>query len=178
MVEMGANTVIVQHPHCLGGCEQYQGGHIVYGQGALIMDEGIYRNLKSFHEGFLVKLLIAADKSSKLEMVPFVQSDPAPGARKMDLERESQFQRTLVEKSKAVSNGGFVETEWLKFCEQNKHDYLSCLLGHNRLLAKLNKRGMVEKFLHGMLPLLRAKNIVSCETHREAIETIFNHHLL
>ena len=50
LIEMGANAVIVQHSHCLGGYERYQGGHIVYGQGALIMDEGIYRRLKSFHE--------------------------------------------------------------------------------------------------------------------------------
>ena len=59
MIEMGANSVIVQHPHVLGGYEEYRGGHIVYGQGALVMDEAVYRDLKSFHEGFLVKLRIA-----------------------------------------------------------------------------------------------------------------------
>src|ERR1039458_7494152 len=41
MVEIGANAVIVQHPHVLGGYEDYRGGHIVYGQGALLMDEAI-----------------------------------------------------------------------------------------------------------------------------------------
>ena len=178
MVELGANAVIVQHPHCLGGCEEYQHGHIVYGQGALIMDEAIYRNQESFHAGFLVKLLIADDGSSTLQIVPFVQSSPVPGARRMDAERESEFRQALAQKSKAVADSGFVQKEWLSFCDRNKHDYLSSLLGHNRLLARLNRGGMVEKLLHGRMPLLRAKNIVSCETHREAIQTIFNHGLV
>jgi poly-gamma-glutamate synthesis protein (capsule biosynthesis protein) len=178
MIEMGANAVIVQHPHCLGGYEQYQDGHIVYGQGALIMDEGIYRNLKSFHEGFLVKLSISDDTTSKMEIVPFVQSHPLPGARRMEKEKEQQFRRQLEEKSHAVKDDAFVEAQWLRFCEERKHDYVSSLLGHNRILSKLNAGGLVEKLLHGKKALLGTKNIVCCETHREAIETIFNHHLI
>ncbi|HMJ25556.1 MAG TPA: CapA family protein [Pyrinomonadaceae bacterium] len=178
MVEMGANAVIVQHPHCLGGYEQYRGGHIVYGQGALIMDEPIYRNLKSFHEGFLVKLTIADDPPSIMETVPYVQSASAPGARKVVGAEEQQFRRALQERANAIGDEGFVLRQWLEFCDTNKHGYLSCLLGHNRVLQKLNKAGFIEKFLHGKRPLLGARNIVSCETHREVIETIFNHQLI
>ena len=178
MIEMGANAVIVQHSHCLGGYEQYHGGHIVYGQGALVMDEGIYRNLKIFHEGFLVKLFIAEDASSKMELVPFVQSDPAPGARRMGREQEAQFLRRLEEKAGALQNDNYVEDNWLKFCEKGKHDYMSCLLGHNRILAKLNARGFVEKFFYGRKALLRARNIACCETHQEVIDTIFKHRMV
>jgi poly-gamma-glutamate synthesis protein (capsule biosynthesis protein) len=173
LVELGADAVIVQHPHHLGGYENYQDSHIVYGQGALIMDEDIYRNLKSFHEGFLVKLSVAADASSTMEIVPYVQSDPVPGARKMKPEQERQFRRSLEEKSRAILDDGFVQEQWLKFCEERKHEYLSCLLGHNRLLSKFNSRGLLEKLFHGKLPLLRARNVVSCETHHEAIQTLF-----
>lgn len=178
MIETGANAVIVQHPHTLGGYEEYQGGHIVYGQGALIMDEAIYRNLKSFHEGFLVKLLIAADRSSKMEVVPFVQSDPAPGARRMEKEKERDFRRMLEEKSNAIQNDALVEKQWVEFCQKAKHGYISSLLGHNRILNKLNTRGAVAKFLYGRRALLRTRNIVCCETHREAIETIFNYRMV
>ena len=104
MIEMGANAVIVQHPHVLGGYEEYRGGHIIYGQGALVMDEAIYRNLKSFHEGFLVKLRLAADASSKMEIVPFTQSAPVPGARRMEKERANQFRRRLEERSSAIQD--------------------------------------------------------------------------
>jgi poly-gamma-glutamate capsule biosynthesis protein CapA/YwtB (metallophosphatase superfamily) len=174
MIEMGANAVIVQHPHCLGGFVNYRGGHIVYGQGALLMDEAIYRDRKSFHEGFLVKLLIAEDARSTMEIIPFVQSDPAPGARRMSAEREKEFRSELAEKSKAVTDDTWLEAEWLRFCDKHKHAYVSGLLGHNRILRKLNATGLMERFLYGRQALLGTRNIVCCETHREAIQTIFD----
>jgi poly-gamma-glutamate synthesis protein (capsule biosynthesis protein) len=150
----------------------------VYGQGALVMDEEIYRDLKSFHEGFLVKLTIASDATSTLEIVPYVQSDPAPGARRMSQQQEQQFRRSLEEKSRRVMDDACLGADWLKFCEAQKHGYLSALLGHNRVLRKLNAGGLVTKLLHGRRPLLSARNVVCCETHREALETIFNHRLV
>lgn len=178
MIEMGANAVIVQHPHFLGGIETYRGGHIVYGQGALLMDEAIYRDLKSFHEGFLVNLNISAGASSTIELIPFVQSDPPPGARRMAPEREKEFRLRLDERSRAISDPDFVEKEWIQFCDERKHGYMSALLGHNRILRKLNQRGSITKLLHGRPALLGTRNCVSCETHREAIETIFNQGLI
>jgi poly-gamma-glutamate capsule biosynthesis protein CapA/YwtB (metallophosphatase superfamily) len=174
MIEMGANAVIVQHPHVLGGCEQYRGGHIVYGQGALIMDEAIYRNRPSFHEGFLVKLRIADDASSAMEIIPFVQSDPVPGARRMSSEREAKFRRGLEDRSKAIRDDGFVEAEWLRFCRENRDAYLSGILGYGRVRRKLNKGGWLTRLMHGKRELLGVRNLVCCETHREALETIFN----
>src|ERR1035437_8969622 len=178
MVEMGANAVIVQHPHVLGGYEEYRGGHIVYGQGALLMDEAIYRQRESFHEGFLVKLSIAADTTSSMEIVPFIQSSPAPGARRMDQVKEKGFRRQLAQSSAAIQDEAFVQAEWRKFCDQNKHSYISGLLGHNRVLSKLNARGWLTRFVYNQRVLLGVRNTVLCETHREAIETIFDHHLL
>jgi poly-gamma-glutamate synthesis protein (capsule biosynthesis protein) len=178
MVEMGANAVIVQHPHVLGGYEDYHGGHIVYGQGALIMDEAIYRTRKSFHEGFLVKLLIDDKAASTMEIVLFTQSDPLPGARRMPPESEKAFRQSLAERSKAILDDAFVEAEWLRFCEGNKHGYLSAVLGHNRVLRKLNGSGKLTRLLHGDRQLLGVRNVVCCETHREALETIFNRGLI
>jgi poly-gamma-glutamate capsule biosynthesis protein CapA/YwtB (metallophosphatase superfamily) len=178
LVEIGANAVIVQHPHCLGGFENYRDGHIVYGQGALIMDEPIYRKMKSFHEGFLVKLLIKDDASSSMEIIPFVQSDPVPGARRMDLDREDEFRRTLDRKAKAVGNHEHVKAEWRKFCQNLKFDYLSAILGHNRVLRKLNGRGMLMRLFYSKRGLLGVRNVLLCETHREALETIFDDGLI
>src|ERR1035437_855612 len=151
MVEIGANAVIVQHPHVLGGYEDYRGGHIVYGQGALLMDEAIYRDRQSFHEGFLVKLSIAADAASAMAIVPFVQSNPAPGAHRMDPAKEQDFRRRLPQRSAAILDDTFVQAEWLKFCDQNKHAYISGLLGHNRILSKLNARGWLTRFLYNQI---------------------------
>jgi poly-gamma-glutamate synthesis protein (capsule biosynthesis protein) len=142
------------------------------------MDEGIYRNRASFHEGFLVKLKIRDDFRSTMELVPFGQSDPLPGARKLGGERARIFSETMARKSKLILDDAFVLTQWLEFCEKHKHGYLSALLGHNRVIRKLNIQGMLTRLLYGKQQMLSVKNLVSCETHREAIETIFNHQLV
>ena len=96
----------------------------------------------------------------------------------MAQEQEREFRRELVAKSTAVKDDSLVEAEWLRFCDAHKHGYLSAMLGHNRVLTKLNSGGLLERTLHRRKQLLRAKNIACCETHREAIETIFNHGLI
>jgi poly-gamma-glutamate capsule biosynthesis protein CapA/YwtB (metallophosphatase superfamily) len=199
LIEMGANAVIVQHPHTLGGYEDYCGGHIVYGQGALLMDEAIYRDSKSFHEGFLVKLTISSQTKSdsftpvplqqgsapplrdslsrsggdQLSIIPFTQSDPEPGARRMQGTQGAQFLKDLQERSRKIQDPALVEAEWHAFCRKHKHSYLASLLGFNRVIRKLNVNGIVPKLLYGKRPLLGVRNLVQCETHREAIQTIF-----
>jgi poly-gamma-glutamate capsule biosynthesis protein CapA/YwtB (metallophosphatase superfamily) len=178
LIEMGANAVAVQHPHSFGGYESYRGGHIVYGQGALVMDEAIYRNVKSFHEGVLIALTIAQDGSSSMELLPFVQSDPVPGARRMNAQRADAFLGALAARSRAILNDGYVKEEWRHFCEEQKHAYLSVLLGHNRLLRMGNRHGRLARFLYSQHRLLGTRNVVSCETHREALETIFKERMI
>jgi poly-gamma-glutamate capsule biosynthesis protein CapA/YwtB (metallophosphatase superfamily) len=172
LIEAGAQAVIVQHPHCLGGIEAYRGGHIVYGQGALLMDEAIYRDLETFHEGFLVKLTIPGDGRATLEMLPFVQSHPAPGVRKMNAARAVEFRQRLEVRSQAILDGRYVQAQWWKFCEARKHAYLSALLGHPRVVAKLNAKGLLTRHFYGQGSRLRIRNLICCETHREALETI------
>ena len=92
----------------------------------------------------------------------------------MGEEAERQFRRALDEKSLALQDDAVVLAQWLRFCAERKHAYLSALLGHNRMLRKLNAHGFLERFIHGKKTLLSARNIVCCETHREAIETLFH----
>jgi len=178
LVEMGANAVIVQHPHCLGGCEEYQGGHIVYGQGALIMDEELYRARQSFHEGFLVKLHVTQGLESTMELIPFMQSSPEPGARRLDKKQTEVFHARMSELSRAVLDEKFVEQQWLTFCAQHEQGYISGILGHNRLLRKLNACGWLTRLCYGKKAMLGVRNLVCCETHQEALATLLNRRAL
>jgi poly-gamma-glutamate synthesis protein (capsule biosynthesis protein) len=177
LIEMGANAVIVQHPHSFGGYETYLGGHIVYGQGALVMDEAVYRKRKSFHHGILVALEIDGVTSS-MKLIPFVQSDPVPGARRMDKPAVEALLSELAAKARAIEKDEYVSEEWARLCNDRKHGYLNVLLGHNRLLSRANRHGRLARLLYGKRRLLSAKNLVSCESHREAIETIVDGGLL
>ncbi len=108
-----------------------------------------------------------------MEIIPFVQSDPAPGARRIGGEAEHRFRQFLAEKSKAVQDDRAVQAEWMRFCEERRHSFLSGLLGHNRVVEKLNQRGWVTRILYGRRELLGVRNLVCCETHREALQTLF-----
>lgn len=174
MIEMGAKAVIVQHPHFVGGIEDYQSGHIVYGQGALVMDEAIYRDRRSFHEGILVKLSIADDASSTLEVVPFVQSSPVPGAKRMPAERRESFLKELSERSDLIQDDSKIEQQWIDFCDRNKHEYLSALLGHNWFLRRLYSLPLLDKLLYSAQTMRVVRNMVCCEAQREVIETILD----
>jgi poly-gamma-glutamate synthesis protein (capsule biosynthesis protein) len=56
LVEQGAKAVICQHSHCVGCCEDYRGGHIVYGQGNFVFDSSAPPS--GWNEGVLVRLCI------------------------------------------------------------------------------------------------------------------------
>jgi poly-gamma-glutamate synthesis protein (capsule biosynthesis protein) len=173
LIEMGAHAVIVQHPHSIGGYERYRERHIVYGQGALVMDEAIYRCMKSFHDGMLVSLSIERGGASSIEFVPLVQSGPLPGARRLDGHGADALFRDLAAKSEAILDDEHLAREWRRFCEREKHEYLSVLLAHSRLLRVANRRGHLARLLYSKRRLLGTRNLVCCETHREVLETVF-----
>jgi poly-gamma-glutamate synthesis protein (capsule biosynthesis protein) len=176
LVEMGANAVVVQHTHCPGCYEEYQNAHIVYGQGNLIFD-GPNKDM-SFYEGFLVKLLIFDDFSAKMELIPYFQSGSQLGARKMNKHDEKNFLQSLKERSTAIKDDNFVKAQWLRFCDKKKYGYLSMVLGYNRVLKKLNKNGLLLKAFYNKNDLVRKGNVISCEAHREVLDTIFNHEMI
>jgi len=174
MIELGATAVIVQHPHALGGWERYRHGYIVYGQGALVMDEEIYRNKPGFHEGFLVRLELQRNREAKMECIPFRQSKPPPGARLLHGAEAEEWRERMARRNALVSDPAFVEAEWLRFCDEAKHDAVSGVLGHGRLLRWLNRKGWVERFWVGEKRLRGVRNMVLCETHRELLQTVFD----
>jgi len=171
LVEMGANAVIVQHTHCPGCFEDYQSGHIVYGQGNLIFDQP--GREKSFYEGFLVRLNIADDRSSTMDIVPYKQSNGHLGAKKMKGAAEAAFREAIAQRCALIKDDDLLMEQWLAFCEAKKNTYLSGLLGHGRLIQRLNRSGRFVKHLYSKKSLLRTRNLLTCDAHREVLETIF-----
>ena len=176
LVEMGANAVCVQHTHCPGCYEEYQGSHIIYGQGNLIFDRP--NRDKAFYEGFLVKLSISDDLSSTISIIPYLQSFSQPGARRMKKEEEQLFLQKLKERSSAITDDAFIRAQWVQFCNSKKYAYMSGIFGHNLFLKKLISKGLLPKLFFTRESITRLKNIISCEAHREVIETILHHRLI
>jgi poly-gamma-glutamate synthesis protein (capsule biosynthesis protein) len=173
LIEMGANAVIVQHPHSLGGYESYLNGHIVYGQGALVMDEELYSKRVEFHEGLLVGLTIEEDGPSTMDLIPFVQSSPALGAHLMDEAKARMLLTALEAKSSAILDDDYLAREWKRYCVEQTHGYLSVVLAHNRIVRRVNRQGLLGGLLYSRKRLLGTQNVIRCETHREILDTIF-----
>jgi len=53
---------------------------------------------------------------------------------------------------------------------------MSCMLGHNRLLSRLNRRSGAISRLCREDKLLMLTNIVRCDIHRETALTVLGHH--
>ncbi|MBJ6751620.1 CapA family protein [Geomonas anaerohicana] len=171
MVEEGADIVVCQHSHCPGAVEKYQKGHIVYGQGNLLFDRYPHRS-GSFYHGFLVRVLLEAGLPARVELVPYHQSDQLPGARRMGAPQAERFLAEVREISARVQDVEFVREQWHQLCERKRYDLYSTLNGHGRVARFLNRRLRFSDWCFDKTRLLNLHHLISCDSHREALETL------
>ena len=176
LVELGANTVIVQHTHCPGSYEFYKDACIVYGQGNLIFDSP-NMNVEFYH-GFLVKLIINKKFNRSVQFIPFCQSAKV-GIERQNRKKEEIFLKNLKMRSEVLVDEELLRSKWLEFCENQKNHYLSKILLHNRVLAKLNSyNNLIVKLFYSKKHIKSMENMVSCEAHREVLETILKNKMI
>jgi poly-gamma-glutamate synthesis protein (capsule biosynthesis protein) len=173
IVEQGARMVICQHSHCAGCYETYRNGHIIYGQGNLIFDSP--GRDQSWHEGFLVRLLINPDLTCEWQPIPYAQSEEQTGASKMPARRERGFLSALSERSREIQEPGRVQEAWDEYCGERHHYFMSSMLGHNRLLRRLNRNGAISRLCPEDRFMLMT-NILRCDIHRETALTVLQQH--
>lgn len=169
MVENGADVVICQHSHCIGAHENYEGGHIIYGQGNLLFD---YSNNPMWQEELLVQLTLEGEKLS-VEFVPLVKRgfaiDVAEG------EDRNNILASFQERSNNLSNKDLLEQEWLAFCETRKYFYLYTYLNFGYVLRKLDRvlGHALSNTLLKSEKFLVLYNVTICEAHASVQKTIF-----
>lgn len=171
LVEEGAGAVLVQHTHCPGCWERYEGAYIVYGQGNLVFDKpGI--SLPLWHEGFLVVLDVASPSDVSMTVVPYTQGRDRPGARRLRDTEESDFLDALRARSKLLADREAIERKWQEYCATMEGGYLNILHGHGWLLRKLNNRLHWLSRLYTPAKRRVIQNCIRCESIREVLETI------
>jgi hypothetical protein len=172
LVEVGASSVICQHSHCAGCYEFYRGASIVYGQGNLLFDAAFTED-PEWHRGFLVKLLLRADEAHpQMEIIPVLQSLGGPGARRMDLAASDRFRTELEARCTVLDDPQNVRQKWEEHCRGRRATYLSHVLGHGKLMRRLNRKFRLSERLLSPLAVARLLNVVRCESHREALHTV------
>ena len=110
MVLCGASAVLMQHSHCIGCYENFEGGHILYGQGNFNF---VYPNekLEEWYTALLVELDI--DKGVDISFHPIVQTkvgcDLATG------EKAAEILGAFAKRNEEMKDGRW-QDGWHAFC--------------------------------------------------------------
>lgn len=119
MVRNGADVVLCQHSHCIGCYENYEGGHILYGQGNFH-----FVKPHSF-EGWFTNLAVNYDtKNNKIEFTPLKNTDN--GIKIPDSVEKEKILNEFEQRNKTLLNGEW-KNGWKEFCESVKDNYIGII---------------------------------------------------
>jgi poly-gamma-glutamate capsule biosynthesis protein CapA/YwtB (metallophosphatase superfamily) len=172
MVDQGVGAIICQHSHCVGSFEYYKGAPIIYGQGNFIF-EAAKGSKSDVLEGMLIKLILENDQKCTAQWIPIHQSYGRSGVQLMLNERREEILDGFNRRSVQILDQTFVNNQWLEECRKDKYNYTSNLMGYSRLFRFLNRKLHFSNWLYGEQSKMLQRNVVRCETHKEALETIW-----
>lgn len=120
MARSGADVVLCQHSHCIGCYEEYNGSHILYGQGNFH-----FAKLNNMPDSWNSLLATKYDTiTNKIEFIPIVNTDTGITLAKGD-EKELIMQG-FAQRNQELKNGEW-KKGWHEFCESNKESYLNVI---------------------------------------------------
>jgi len=118
MVECGASVVLTQHSHCIGSYEEYEGGHILYGQGNFHFPHtpDVPDN---WYTALVAELNVTKEKLD-IKFHPIYMEGSQIALAKGEKEKEimDAFEQRKVE----IQNGDW-KKGWLNFCQVEKDNY-------------------------------------------------------
>lgn len=122
MVLCGADVVLTQHSHCIGCYEEYEGGHILYGQGNFHF---CYKNMaETWYTSLLVQLDV--EKELKICFIPLIAKESSIDVAKG--EKADEIMSAFKARNEELKNGQW-KKGWHEFCESVKDTYDNALRG-------------------------------------------------
>lgn len=117
MVENGADVVLCQHSHCIGCYEQYEGGHILYGQGNYHFVYVTRETKPTWNGALAVKY---DTKTNEIEFTPLVNT--STGIDFARGEEKERMMREFAERNQSLKDGSWIEG-WREFCRETARMY-------------------------------------------------------
>jgi poly-gamma-glutamate synthesis protein (capsule biosynthesis protein) len=120
MILSGANVVLTQHSHCIGCYEEYEGGHILYGQGNF----NFVTN--SNEEGWYTSLLVGIeiDNGIKMNFYPIYQTEKGMDVATGD--KATEIMDAFNKRNQELIDGTWTKG-WDAFCQRVAPTYRYCL---------------------------------------------------
>ena len=124
MVRSGADVVLCQHSHCIGCYENYEGSHILYGQGNFHF---VKPNHSVSEEMWNPSLAVKYDtKTNEIEFIPFTISPDENGISLAKGEEKERILAGFEKRNEELKNGEW-KAGWHAFCESVKERYLTVI---------------------------------------------------
>ncbi len=121
MVRAGADVVLCQHTHIIGCYEEYEGAHILYGQGNFHFPKYAEEDKPGWNQ-FLCTLYDT--KTNKIEFIPMVNNGPQITLAEGE-EKESII-NCLAERSETIKDGSWYK-HWEKACYEDFGWYVKAI---------------------------------------------------
>ena len=155
LVLCGADAVITQHSHCIGCYEQFEGAHILYGQGNFHFLWNIDTEL--WNTSLLVELSI--DKQIDIDFIPIISAKSNQGIELAKGEQKEKIINGFKLRSNELLNGNW-KNGWHAFCVNSQNMYKNALRG---LETPETMEAQTEKFAH----------YLDCEAHTDVWRELF-----
>ena len=141
------------HSHCIGCYEEFEGGHILYGQGNFhFVKSKSAESRPNWNEGLIVNAEFG-DEGCKVEFVPTVVD--GLGIRLANPEESARILSGMEERSKTLVDGSYKE-KFAEFANSPKQEYY-------RFLEKYVPADEMNKFAH----------YLDCEAHNDIWKELY-----
>ena len=169
-IDLGVDTILNHHQHCVNGYELYKGKPIFYGLGNFYFPR---RKQKSRNDlwnyGYAVMLTI--DNEVSFELIPYTQD--INGIKLCDT---MEFNNEIERLNHIITNDDLLQQKFDEFVTKGETNIML-----NFIPSFLRNRvfdAFVRKVLGGRIykdkQLYSLKNLLTCESHHERIQKLFN----
>ncbi|NLB41714.1 MAG: CapA family protein, partial [Clostridiales bacterium] len=154
MAKNGADVVLCQHSHCIGCYEEYEGSHLLYGQGNFhFVKESEY---EGWYSGFIVILDIEEDIN--ISFIPIVINEDYSGISIAEGKEKAKLLSEFEDRNKDLDTDLWL-AGWEGFCESLRAPYISAI-------AKAYNADSDERSNHHFAHYL------DCEAHTDVWRTL------
>ena len=118
MAKSGADLILCQHSHCIGCYEEYEGCHILYGQGNFHFVKAAYADLPGWND------CLGVHYDSKANTVRFtpITVNGKGGMRLCNAEEAAAITAEFEARNRALADGSWIDG-WRAFCESKRESY-------------------------------------------------------
>ncbi len=165
LAEKGADFVICQHSHCIGCFEEFGNSTIIYGQGNFIFDGSDSEYWKT---SILLNISFEKNKA-EIHYIPILKTDHC--IRIAEEQQSNEILNAFFCRSAEITESGFIIQEYKKLAETSIFYYLMAFHNKSIFYRAVNKLSgdILRKRLYSKKSLLRIRNFIECEAHRELL---------